>query len=83
MLCLDSNAEYVKVDSDSEINWDEDEDLGDAEIPGLISIFSQNLFINSPPKNTSLITVFLLLIVLLNKDDESESLNCPQIKLAL
>jgi len=22
------------VDSDSEINWDEDEDLGDAEIPG-------------------------------------------------
>ena len=50
MLCLDSNAEYVKVDSDSEINWDEDEDLGDAEIPGLISIFSQNLFINSPQK---------------------------------
>ena len=83
MLCLDSNAEYVKVDSDSEINWDEDEDLGDAEIPGLISIFSQNLFINFFTKNTSLITVFLLLIVLLNKDDESESLNCPQIKLAL
>ena len=83
MLCLDSNAEYVKVDSDSEINWDEDEDLGDAEIPGLISIFSQNLFINFFTKKTSLITVFLLLIVLLNKDDESESLNCPQIKLAL
>ena len=51
MLCLDSNAEYVKVDSDSEINWDEDEDLGDAEIPGLISIFSQNLFINFSKKN--------------------------------
>ena len=52
MLCLDSYAEYVKVDSDSEINWDEDEDLGDAEIPGLISIFSQNLFINFFTKKT-------------------------------
>ena len=41
MLCLDSNAEYVKVDSDSEINWDEDEDLGDADIPGLINIFTK------------------------------------------
>ena len=27
------------MDSDSEINWDEDEDLGDTEIPGIISIF--------------------------------------------
>jgi len=30
---LKRRAEEAKVDSDSEINWDEDEDLGDAEIP--------------------------------------------------
>merc|ERR1719318_1388227 len=30
---LKRRAEEAKVDSDSEINWDEDEDLGDTEIP--------------------------------------------------
>merc|ERR1719273_2924261 len=30
---LRRRAEEAKVDSDSEINWDEDEDLGDTEIP--------------------------------------------------
>ena len=34
----------VKVDSDSEINWDEDEDLGDTEIPGVKSIIETNLY---------------------------------------
>ena len=29
----------LKVDSDSEINWDEDEDLGDTEIPGIFRCF--------------------------------------------
>ena len=33
----------VKVDSDSEINWDEDEDLGDTEIPGVKSIIDNKL----------------------------------------
>ena len=41
LLCLVLNfdAKYGKVDSDSEINWDEDEDLGDTEIPGILLIF--------------------------------------------
>ena len=38
-LVLNFDAEYGKVDSDSEINWDEDEDLGDTEIPGILLIF--------------------------------------------
>ena len=39
------NIVLVKVDSDSEINWDEDEDLGDTDIPGVISAFDPvNLF---------------------------------------
>merc|ERR1719400_1921586 len=33
---LKCRAEEAKVDSDSEINWDEDEDLGDTEIPVLL-----------------------------------------------
>ena len=83
------------MDSDSEINWDEDEDLGDAEIPGfnfvptseksIVHLFNSKSNINvcMTFKSQSNINVFLLLIVLLYKEDESESLNYPEHKLAL
>ena len=78
------NIVLVKVDSDSEINWDEDEDLGDTDIPGVISAFDpvnqffpkKSLYFVNNNKEVELITIFLP-IVLLEKEDESESLNCP------
>ena len=81
------NIVLVKVDSDSEINWDEDEDLGDTDIPGVISAFDPvnlfspkiSYFVNNN-KKVELITIFLL-IVLLEKEDKSESLNCPLLAL--
>ena len=57
----------VKVDSDSEINWDEDEDLGDTEIPGVKSIIDNKLL-----SILNLIIFFFFPIVLIDKGDESK-----------
>ena len=74
------------MDSDSEINWDEDEDLGDTEIPGTL-IFGHKLskMKYQPCTNISKsnLNVSLLVIVLLYKDDESESLSYLLLKIAL
>merc|ERR1719273_138539 len=52
---LRRRAEEAKVDSDSEINWDEDEDLGDTEIPEavqekLLSDYEAEIKKDSPKK---------------------------------
>lgn len=57
----------VKVDSDSEINWDEDEDLGDTEIPGVKSIIDNKLL-----SILNLIIFSFFPIVLIDKGDESK-----------